>query len=341
MTSLKFNYYKYYLLFILLMSTELKISNKLLRNKQFELLKEFTNEIDKMVEVDMLSSQDPCIKIKISKILLIKQKEMVLLGELISYSNLCNSNFQYEKYLNISNLVMVYIFDESEVERIINIQDWTISINLNHAFAYMLKDKELARKSNLIEINIAIKLYISFFNKFKFKENMHISIKSHNNSEKRFINELFTLLKSSISDDTSNISSSEVDLLLDLYGVINNSNKRDFLLKIKFGGIIFTSSIDFQLDPPEVQYLSNRNITLYMNNIGNFLRKSSDLGLLINFIDDFFSKVKLTGNEEESKQMTLFDVSNIDLLEVSINSNEDSLKKVKMDNNDYILINLK
>lgn len=323
------------------MTSELKISNKILKNKQFELLKEITNEIDKMIEVDMMSFQNPSIKIKISKILLIKQKEIVLLGELISYSNLCNSNFQYEKYLKVSNFVMVYIFEEKEVERIINLDDFTTTINLNNAFAYMLKDKELSRKSNLIEINIAIKLYISFFNKFKFKENMFVSIKSHNNSEKRFINELFSLLKSSISDDNSN-SYSEIDLFLDLYGVINNSNKRDFLFKIKFGGTIFTSSVDFQLDPPEVQYLSDRNITLYMNSISNFLRKSSDLGLIINFIDDFFSKVKLTGNEEDIKPMTLFDVSNIDLFEVSINSKEDNLKKVTLDNiNDYIIINFK
>jgi hypothetical protein len=268
--------------------------------------------------------------------------------------NLILSTLEYESYLNINKLCYVYVFNVSTIKLILNelnilkqnsLYSFKYTINLNTCFIYH-PDKEDNKYA--IEFSIALKSYILFFNKFKYKENMLVNIDSNGNqSEKIILQELFIFLKSTIYDN-SKPQKSCVDLYLCL---CNESNQENTLNKREFLSLLASNSIcvllnsnnkNLQLDSPEIEFLFENNITFSFVSIESYFSNNVNLSLLVNFIKDFMIKIQISSfdSEQISDKLTIVDLSRITKRIIKFRDEEYKIDDI-INNENYIIIEIK
>lgn len=336
---------------------ELNIKADLFNNKQNNVMKEMNNEIE-TINNNNYKNKDisffPNVTIDINSILIINSNEIVLIGKLLSHMNLILSTLEYESYLNINKLCYVYVFNVSTIKLILNelnilkqnsLYSFKYTINLNTCFIYH-PDKEDNKYA--IEFSIALKSYILFFNKFKYKENMLVNIDSNGNqSEKIILQELFIFLKSTIYDN-SKPQKSCVDLYLCL---CNESNQENTLNKREFLSLLASNSIcvllnsnnkNLQLDSPEIEFLFENNITFSFVSIESYFSNNVNLSLLVNFIKDFMIKIQISSfdSEQISDKLTIVDLSRITKRIIKFRDEEYKIDDI-INNENYIIIEIK
>ena len=149
------------------------------------------------------------------------------------------------------------------------------------------EDVNLFENFNLINFqeitffSLLLDLYQGLFSKYKFKGSGYLYSMSKND----LLNDLLYDLGSTINLIQKR-SQSPYDYIIDLDGNLCNENKKEIFTKLNERGVICTNSKKFQLDIPDVRYLSNKNISL-----GFFTLDLSSLHRekLTNFLEEVYS----------------------------------------------------
>lgn len=174
----------------------------------------------------------------------------------------------------------------------------------------------------LILFLIISKLYSLFFNKYKLQKNKSLYVINNNSTEERIIYKLFNELNYYSNTSNSNNNATKItntnniedinttndnintkianiplnhsiDLLLDFTSnSLSNKTKKTIFGMLSYNSIIHTNSKNFQLDPPDLEYLGKMNITISTCCVDNFFDSYSFLGSIVNFINDFFDKTE-------------------------------------------------
>lgn len=238
-------------------------------------LKQFVNQLNKKEENKNLKL---LITVKLNGIFIYKRNNVEILN--VKKDQSCEEEKLHE------------INDNKQIEN-------KNSININNNNEY--KDKKHYQSFLLL---IAVKLYATYFFNFKLKPESSFYILSENQTEKKIMELIFIDLNNylvcenesnNFIDDNPSIvipKQHSVDLLLDFSkSNFNNETKKYIFSIMDSNSIIYTSSTNFQLDPTDIQYLSNENILLTFSSITNFFSNFTYLGKILNFLDDFFEKI--------------------------------------------------
>lgn len=303
---------------------EFRLSYNLLNNKQDYLISEIKNQI-----TSILKSKDevnPCFTISLQKLLLIKNEsksqksefeQAVIYGRLV-FAETLSTNLNYEDYLLKDSIVLVYIRNKTELIKILQkiekeakaakqihadsgesdeptLESVIIKVPIEKCFIYRIETDEVFGVNQLIQFYVSFKLYVSYFSKFKNKEYQTIYIHNDNNSERKIMYSAFTSLDFRIANDYPYTETHAVDLYLDFTSShFINTTKKKLFQTLNYGAILYSESTSFQLDPPDLRYMSVNNITLSNTDLTEFMTSFDCLGKISNFITDFISKVPLS-----------------------------------------------
>ncbi len=329
---------------------EMRISNNLLNNKQDILISDIKNSINNLIK----KQDDSNIRIENSssfailkvKNIVLSHDDMILYGVLLNNPISTKNSIFYGSYLKSNSHIIAYIKDKNEINRLkqqIIEKAETLTFDLSLAIAYVIDDSKvnnLSITNLMLEVTVGIKLYIAFFSKFKLRENLIAFIDSDNQSEKRIFQEVLSLLKLTVLDKDSiddNSTAHCIDFILS-FKEIKNEDKLTLIKLLNFGGYIIIEQGTFQLDPPEVQFLTKMNSCLCLFDIESFINSFTSMGLLINYLNDFIDKIRLIDdydiNSYNETSLSVIDLANIAISSLSYNDYNSSME-VK---DDYLVL---
>jgi hypothetical protein len=217
----------------------------------------------------------------------------------------------------------------------------------------------------MIFLSSIVKIFFSVFLKFKFNKYINILINSNKYEEAYLLSKILYLMGYGISINNTNFNftklkedfNSNEDNFVDIIEINNDKNLLNFnfiidttgemlstnnkintFASLKFDGkFILLDSKNLihnkQLDPRDLEYITNKNLNLSFVNIENCLKFNKTIGREINFINDIIDKII---NSEDVNNLKMI----LKKVDCKITDTKENLKEITMDeivsNNNFI-----